>query len=39
MCNQKSRGPSADLCGTPKLTLSWSEEISPIETYCVLLVR
>ena len=39
MNKRKSRGPRADPCETPALTLSESDEISSIEIYCILFVR
>ena len=36
MYKRKSRGPRTDPCGTPKLTLSKSDEIPLIETYCIV---
>ena len=39
MYKTKSRGPRTDPCRTPQLTLSRSDEIPSIETYCILFVR
>ena len=39
MYKRKSRGQRTNPCGTPKLTLSRSDEIPSIETYCILFVR
>ena len=39
MYKRKNRGPRTGPCGTPKLTLSRSDKIPSIETYCILFVR
>ena len=36
---RKNRGPGTGSCGTQKLTLSRSDKIPPIETYCIMFVR
>ena len=39
MYKRKGREPRNDPCGTPKLTLSRSDEIPLIETYWILFAR